>query len=214
MAQCYYNLFGLQTSHKGLQQRQDTVFRSFLPTGRQARSSTSEVFGLFIIKFIYCMNIGPNKAAQIQCPVCIRYLTFQIRYNKACSFSLFVIYVPMKTERQEKIMNVAIDKVSVYLRMIKFPIPYSHSVCLYICPACFFGNPELWKIVWIVIAMVGGGPELWHEQDYRQENRQGQSRTEGREIREAPSVFLKRSFLLLFRLFFLYTRRICSTRYV
>jgi hypothetical protein len=32
----------------------------------------SEVFGLFIFRFTCCMNIGPNNAAQILRPVCIR----------------------------------------------------------------------------------------------------------------------------------------------
>jgi len=53
-------------------------------------------------------------------------------------------------------MNVAINKVSVYLRMIKF----EHSV--FALPFAFVsallaasGVPELRKIVWIVVAMVG-----------------------------------------------------------
>ena len=89
-------------------------------------------------------------------------------------------------------MQTAIDKVAVYLRMIKF----SHSI--FALPFAFTsailaasGMPELRQVVWIVVAMVGarsGAMGLNRIIDRQIDS--ANPRTEGREIpRGAISVF-------------------------
>lgn len=102
-------------------------------------------------------------------------------------------------------MHAAIDKISVYLRMIKF----SHSI--FALPFAFTsallaasGIPEVRQIIWIVIAMVGarsGAMGLNRIIDRKIDS--ANPRTEGREIpRGAISVFVA-AFLVIVSFVFL-----------
>ena len=104
-------------------------------------------------------------------------------------------------------MNTAIDKIAVYLRMIKF----SHSV--FALPFAFTsaliassGIPELRKIVWIVIAMVGarsGAMGMNRIVDRKIDS--ANPRTRGREIpRGAIGVFEAVLLVIVSFVFFAY----------
>jgi len=97
-------------------------------------------------------------------------------------------------------MNAAINKVSVYLRMIKFPhsifaLPFAFTSALIAAS----GIPDLRQIVWIVIAMVGarsGAMGLNRIIDRKIDS--ANPRTEGREIpRGAISVFAAVLFVVV-----------------
>ncbi len=102
-------------------------------------------------------------------------------------------------------MNTAIDKISVYLRMIRF----SHSV--FALPFAFTaamiaasGIPELRQVIWIVVAMVGarsGAMGLNRIIDRKIDS--ANPRTAGREIpRGAISVFEAALLVLVSFIFF------------
>ena len=102
-------------------------------------------------------------------------------------------------------MNAAIDKISVYLRMIKF----SHSI--FALPFAFTsaliaasGIPEVRQIIWIVVAMVGarsGAMGLNRIVDRKIDS--ANPRTAGREIpRGAISVFEASLLVIVSFIFF------------
>jgi len=112
-----------------------------------------------------------------------------------------------KREDKKGTMNTAIDKIAVYLRMIKF----SHSV--FALPFAFTsaliassGIPELRKIVWIVIAMVGarsGAMGMNRIIDRKIDS--ANPRTRGREIpRGAIGVFEAVLLVIVSFVFFAY----------
>lgn len=112
-----------------------------------------------------------------------------------------------KQEDRIRIMNAAIDKVSVYLRMIKF----SHSV--FALPFAFTsallassGIPELRKIVWIVVAMVGGrSGAMGMNRIIDRKIDKANPRTTGREIpRGAISVVEAVLLVIVSFVFFIY----------
>jgi len=102
-------------------------------------------------------------------------------------------------------MNAAIDKVSVYLRMIKF----SHSV--FALPFAFTsallassGVPELRKIAWIVVAMVGGRSGAMGMNRIIDRNiDKANPRTTGREIPRGAISVLEAALLVIVSFFFL-----------
>lgn len=110
-----------------------------------------------------------------------------------------------KSENREGTMHAAIDKISVYLRMIKF----SHSI--FALPFAFTsaliaasGIPELRQVLWIVVAMVGarsGAMGLNRIIDKKIDS--ANPRTAGREIPQGAISIFEAALLVVVSFIFL-----------